>query len=54
MIFASDANAGPDLPDLGYGEVAHTEARRVMLTMLAGSIADVQTTAEIVTALTPP
>jgi nicotinamidase-related amidase len=39
VIFVSDANAGPDLPDLGFGEVSHEDAKRVILTMLAGGIA---------------
>jgi nicotinamidase-related amidase len=41
MVFVSDANAGPDLPDLGFGEVPHGDAMRVIATSLAGGIADV-------------
>src|SRR5690349_4734832 len=39
VIFVADANAGPDLPDLGFGEVAHADALRVIATSLAGGIA---------------
>ncbi len=48
VIFVSDANAGPDLPDVGFGEITHEDALRVVATMLAVGIADVQTTEEVV------
>jgi ureidoacrylate peracid hydrolase len=51
VIFVSDANAGPDLPDLGFGEVPHADALRVIATSLAGGIADVSDTQAVVAAL---
>jgi biuret amidohydrolase len=48
VIFVSDANAGPDMPDLGFGEVPHAEVLKVECTSLAGGVADVATTAEVV------
>ena len=41
VVFVSDANAGPDLPDLGFGAVPHAEAMRAVATSLAGGIAEV-------------
>jgi nicotinamidase-related amidase len=41
VVFVSDANAGPDLPDLGFGALAHADAMRAIATSLAGGIADV-------------
>jgi nicotinamidase-related amidase len=41
VVFVSDANAGPDLPDLGFGAVPHDEAMRTIATSLAGGIAEV-------------
>ncbi|MGO9751841.1 MAG: cysteine hydrolase family protein [Solirubrobacteraceae bacterium] len=52
MVFVIDANAGPDLPDLGFGAVPHADARRVIATALAGGIADVITASEAIAALT--
>jgi nicotinamidase-related amidase len=52
MVFVIDANAGPDLPDAGFGAVSHADARRVIATSLAGGIADVIDTEAVVTALT--
>ena len=52
MVFVIDANAGPDLPDLGFGAVPHADARRVIATTLAGGIADVVTTSDVLAALT--
>jgi ureidoacrylate peracid hydrolase len=51
VIFIADANAGPDLPDLGFGEVPHAEAMRAIATALAGGIADVTDTQLVVAAL---
>jgi nicotinamidase-related amidase len=51
VVFVSDANAGPDLPDLGFGEVSHAEAMRVIATSLAGGIADVVTTEDVLAEL---
>jgi hypothetical protein len=52
VIFVADANAGPDLPDLGFGAVAHADALRVIATSLAGGIADVSDTRAVLDALT--
>ena len=51
VIFVADANAGPDLPDLGFGEVPHTDALRVIATALAAGIADVTDTRALIAAL---
>jgi nicotinamidase-related amidase len=51
VIFLADANAGPDLPDLGFGEVPHSDALRVIATSLAGGIADVTDTRTLLAAL---
>lgn len=51
VIFVSDANAGPDIPDLGHGEVPHDLVLRVVMSMLAMGVADIQTTDEIVRSL---
>ncbi|PID30922.1 hypothetical protein CR973_00655 [Candidatus Saccharibacteria bacterium] len=47
VIFVSDGNAGPDLPDLGFGELKHEDAMRTVCTMLAGGVADVATSEEV-------
>jgi ureidoacrylate peracid hydrolase len=52
MVFVVDANAGPDLPDLGFGTLPHSDARRVIATALAGGIAEVIDTETAVAALT--
>jgi ureidoacrylate peracid hydrolase len=54
VIFVADANAGPDLPDLGFGEVAHADALRVIATSLAGGIADVTDTRSVLAGLQTP
>jgi ureidoacrylate peracid hydrolase len=41
MVFVSDANAGPDLPDAGFGELPHADAMRAIATSLAMGIAEV-------------
>jgi biuret amidohydrolase len=51
VIFVADANAGPDLPDVGFGEVPHADALRVIATSLASGIADVTDTRTLVAAL---
>jgi biuret amidohydrolase len=51
VVFVADANAGPDLPDLGFGPVPHDEARRVIATALAGGIAEVVDTGTVVAAI---
>lgn len=48
VIFVPDANAGPDLPDLGFGPVDHSEASRVIATSLAGGVADVVDTQTLI------
>ena len=54
VIFVADANAGPDLPDLGFGEVPHAVALRVIATALAAGIAEVTDTQSVVAALGAP
>jgi ureidoacrylate peracid hydrolase len=51
VVFVVDANAGPDLPDLGFGEVPHDDARRAIATALAGGVAEVADTATVVAAI---
>jgi nicotinamidase-related amidase len=51
VIFVRDANAGPDMPDLGFGAMAHREVLRTVCTSLAGGVADVATTADVVARL---
>ena len=51
VIFVADANAGPDLPDLGFGDVPHADALKVIATSLAGGIADVTGTRGVLDAL---
>jgi nicotinamidase-related amidase len=41
VIFVHDANAGPDMPDLGFGPVTHAELMRGIATSLAGGVAEV-------------
>jgi ureidoacrylate peracid hydrolase len=54
VVFVHDANAGPDLPDMGFGPVGHAEALRVIATSLAGGIAVVAGAAEVAGALGAP
>jgi nicotinamidase-related amidase len=51
VVFVVDANAGPDLPDLGFGEVSHDDARRAIATALAGGVAEVADTATVIAAM---
>ena len=51
VVFVADANAGPDLPDLGFGAVPHADAMRVIATSLAAGVADVIDTATTVAEL---
>jgi nicotinamidase-related amidase len=51
VVFVHDANAGPDLPDLGFGPVPHAEAMRVIATGLAGGIAILAGADEVIAAL---
>jgi nicotinamidase-related amidase len=46
-VFVADACSGPDMPDLGYGELPHTEVMKGVATSLAAGVADVVTTSEI-------
>jgi len=48
VIFVEDANAGPDMPDVGFGPVPHAEIMRAVATSLAGGIADVVKTDDLV------
>jgi nicotinamidase-related amidase len=51
MVFVSDANAGPNLPDLGFGAVDHAAALASVATALAGGVADVVDTETVVAEL---
>ena len=51
VVFLVDANAGPDMPDLGFGPVPHADIRRTVSTSLAGGVAEVTTTADMVARL---
>jgi nicotinamidase-related amidase len=53
VIFVSDANAGPDMPDLGFGPVLHEEIMRSVATSLAGGVADVVSTDEVLAQIKP-
>lgn len=44
-IFIVDANAGPDMPDMGFGAVSHNDIMKVTATSLSAGIAEVTTTA---------
>jgi ureidoacrylate peracid hydrolase len=48
VLFVADATAGPDMPDLGFGEVSHAEMLRAVATSLAGGIAEVVHTSDVV------
>lgn len=47
-IYVLDAVQGPDLPDLGYGEVTQEQLKNVIATTLLGGISDVVSTKEII------
>jgi biuret amidohydrolase len=51
VVFVRDANAGPDLPDAGFGAVPHADALRVIATSLAGGVAIVADSGEVIRAL---
>lgn len=51
VIFVHDANTGPDLPDLGFGAQTHEATAPVVWTMLAGGVAEVVSTDEVVAAM---
>jgi ureidoacrylate peracid hydrolase len=51
VVFVHDANAGPDLPDSGFGPVSHRESLRGIATSLAGGIAIVAEADEVIEAL---
>lgn len=51
VVFVRDGNAGPDLPDLGFGPVVHAEALRVIATSLAGGVAIVADADDVIRAL---
>lgn len=48
VIFVEDANAGPDMPDLGFGPVSHADIMRSVATSMAGGIADVVKTDDLI------
>lgn len=47
VLFVADANAGPDMPDLGFGVITHGDMLRAVATTLAGGIAEVVDTADV-------
>lgn len=47
-IYVLDAVQGPDLPDLGYGEVPQEHLKKIIATTLLGGISDVVSTKEII------
>ena len=51
VVFVADANAGPDMPDLGFGPVPHADILRTISTSLAGGVAEVTTTGDMVARL---
>jgi biuret amidohydrolase len=51
VIFVSDANTGPDMPDLGFGAIPHARMLEAVATSLAGGIADVVSSDEVLTQL---
>lgn len=50
-IYVVDAVQGPDLPDMGYGEVSQEMLKKVVATTLLGGIADVVSTTDIINEL---
>lgn len=50
-IFVADACSGPDMPDLGFGEVSHAEVRRVVSASLAAGVAEVVTVDQVLAQL---
>lgn len=50
-IYVLDAVQGPDLPDVGYGEVSQGLLKKVVATTLLGGIADVVNSADIINEL---
>ena len=53
VIFVHDANAGPDMPNLGFGPVPHDQIMQAIATTLAGGVADVVTTDEVLEMMQP-
>lgn len=51
VIFVSNANTGPDMPDLGFGAIPHARMLEAVATSLAGGIADVVSSDEVLTAI---
>ena len=47
VLFVSDANAGPNMPDLGFGEWEHSALLKSIATSLAGGVAEVVSSEEI-------
>lgn len=48
VIYANDANSGPAFGDLGFGDISIEEIKKVVATLLAGGVAEVITTDEII------
>lgn len=51
VVFVPDANAGPDLPDVGFGEAPHALALAAIAGALRIGVADVADTDEVVARL---
>jgi len=47
-ILVIDAVQGPDMPDLGYGELTQAQIKNTVATTLLGGVADVTTTEELI------
>lgn len=51
VIFVKDANTGPDMPDLGFGQVSHLDIIKSVSTSLAARVARIASTQELVNEL---
>ena len=51
VIYVNDANSGPAFGDLGFGDVSTDEIKRVTATLLAGGVAEVILTDEVISRL---
>lgn len=47
-IMVIDAVQGPDMPDLGYGELSQEQIKNAVATTLLGGVADVVTTSDLI------
>lgn len=48
VIFVTDANAGPDMPDLGFGAIDHDLIMKVVATSMAGGVAEPRLTKDLI------